>query len=59
MMAGKDGGSGGGDKRQDSGEPEGEVAGTARLTRQKSTSQNLSSATQISLTQHHCVGSDV
>ena len=25
MMAGRDGGSGGGDKRQDSGEPEGEV----------------------------------
>ena len=26
-MAGRDGGSGGGDKQQDSGEPEGEVAG--------------------------------
>ena len=49
MMAGKDGGSGGGDKRQDSGEPEGEVGhGQADLC-------NANFPDSTSLCQQRCV----
>ncbi len=35
MMAGRDGGSGGGDKQQDSGEPEGKVTGLGQADKAK------------------------
>ena len=44
-MAGRDGGSGGGDKQQDSGEPEGEVVEHGQADKADSTRQNLSNAT--------------
>lgn len=40
-MAGRDGGSGGGDRRQDFGEPEGGGGGHGQADKAESTSQNL------------------
>ena len=55
MMAGRDGGSGGGDKQQDSGESEGEVAGHGQADKAKARGRTWAELLKISLYQHLCV----
>ena len=50
-MAGRDGGSGGGDKQQDSGEPEGEVTGHGQADKAKARGRTWAELLKISLTQ--------
>ena len=51
VMAGRDGGSGGGDKQQDSGEPEGEVTGHGQADKAKARGRTWAELLKISLTQ--------